>query len=316
MTHTDVYRKIIESGVMPTTFVYDLAETLSLAQTLNQNGIHVIELLQRTPEALDAIGAVKQAIPDMIVGAGTVRTLEDAKRAALAGADYIVTPYYSQEIIDWCNSQGISIIPGCATITEVSHGYQSGLRYFKYFPVKQLGGVEVIRQISEIYSDVRYVVTGGISYEDLLEFAPNPYVMAIGTVCMMPRELIEAHAWEQIAALTRKTVAGSLGLELAYADHRKSGFLTDTFAAFLKFYAQAKNHVPEVPEAIKALGDDHIAGFYTNSPERSLAVFREHGYAFRILTSNEQMIPVVADVQMPELGGTIRLIARHHVYKT
>ena len=90
MNGSEVYRRIIESGIMPTTFVYDVAETVSLSRTLHENGIRVIELLQRTPDALRAVGAVKEAIPGMVVGAGTVRTLEAAKEAAAAGADFMV----------------------------------------------------------------------------------------------------------------------------------------------------------------------------------------------------------------------------------
>lgn len=311
-----VYKRIAESGIMPTTFVYDIPETVLLARTLNDNGVHVIELLQRTPEAQAAIGAVKEALPGMIVGAGTILTLEAAQKAVAAGADYVVTPYYSQEIVDWCNEQGVAIVPGCATITEVSHGYQSGLRYFKYFPIKQLGGVEVIRQISEIYSDARYVVTGGIDYEDLLEFSPNPYVVAVGTVCMMPQELVKAHDWSGIAELTRKTVAGSLGMELAYVNREKLDRAGKGLAELLCLYSQARGHVPEIPEAIRSLGGDHIAGIYTNSLVRALAFFRDCGLEGEVLSRENGGTAVVADVQLPMLGGRIRLVARHYVYKT
>lgn len=316
MECSKVYNHIIESGIMPTTFVYDIEETISLARTLNENGIHIIELLQRTPDALEAVSRVKREIPGMIVGAGAVRTLETAKEAVAAGADYIVSPYYRQEIVDWCSSQKVAVIPGCATITEVSRGYQSGLRYFKYFPAKQLGGVEAIRQISEIYSDVRYIVTGGISYDDLLEFAPNPYVMAVGTVCMMPRELVMAHDWDRIAELTRRTVAGVLGMEIAYIAHSRLDSVCRGLEELLRFYSQAKSHAPEIPEAIRSLRGDHVAGLYTNSLERALAYFREIGLEGKILVNGETMAPVVADVQVPALGGGIRLVARHYVYKT
>lgn len=316
MDSSAVYKRIGECGVMPTTFVYDVEETVCLAKTLNDNGIHVIELLQRTPGALEAIGAVKKAVPDMIVGAGTVRALATAEQAAAAGADYIVTPYYDQSIVDWCSGRGKAIIPGCATITEVSHGYQSGLRCFKYFPIKQLGGVEVIRQISEIYSDARYVVTGGIGYDDLLEFAPNPYIAAVGTVCMMPRERIEAHDWEGIAALTRRAVAGSLGMEVAYIGRKEPDLAGRGLADVLCLYAQARSGAPEIPESIRNLAGDPVAGVYANSLIRALAFFRGFGLEGEVLVTGDEMTPVVADVQMPVLGGRLRLVARHYVYKT
>lgn len=310
-----VYERIAECGIMPTAFVYDVEETVCLARTLDRNGVHVIELLQRTPGALAAIPAVRAAVPGMIIGAGTVRALETAERAVAAGADYVVTPYYDQGIVDWCNERGVAVIPGCATVTEVSHGYQSGLRCFKYFPVKQLGGVEVIRQISEIYSDARYVVTGGVGYEDLLEFAPNPYVMAVGTVCMMPRELVAAHDWSGIAGLVRKAVAGSLGLEIAYVGRGRLDAAGSGLAELLCFYARARNRAPEIPEEIRNLAGEPAAGFYANSLVRALAFFRGFGLEGEVLVWEDEMTPVVADVQMPVLGGRLRLVARHYVYK-
>lgn len=305
-----VYREIALCGVLPTMFVYDGEATVQLAKTLHDNGIRAVEILQRTPGAPEAIRLVKQQVPGMTAGAGTVRTVEAAEAAVSAGADFIVTPYYSQEIVDWCVRRKIPVIPGCATITEVSRGYQSGLRRFKYFPVKQLGGTEVIRQISEIYSDVRYVVTGGIGYEDLLEFAANPYVMAVGTVCMMPDALVRAHDWAGIAELTRKCVAGVLGLDLAYIScgtDRGTQLLLD----MLRRYTLARGRLPEVPQAIRSLGAPHAAGLYTHAPERALALFSAYGVRGEVLLRDDTGLPVVADLQLP--GGNLRLIAKHYI---
>ena len=312
MKKSAVYRRIIECGILPTMFVYGEDENVQLAKTLFDNGIRVVEILQRAPGAAEAIQTVKQRIPGMVAGAGTVRSIETAQAAVAAGADFIVTPYYSQEIIDWCNEREIPVIPGCATITEVSLGYRSGLRYFKYFPVKQLGGVEVIRQISEIYSDVRYVVTGGISYEDLLEFAQNPYVMAVGTTCMMPSSLVKSHDWSKIADLTAASVAGILGMELAYVDRSMDHSLW-VLLDLLRRYTRARGRLPEVPETIRCMGRDHTAGLYTNSLERALAFLGAYGMKSEILLCGDTGIPVVADLQIPMSGDHVRLIAKHYI---
>lgn len=311
-----VYQRIREAGIMPTTFVYDIAETVDLAGTLYENGIHVMEILQRTPDALGAIEAVKRQLPGMLVGAGTVLTAETAEMAAGAGADYLVTPYYSQEIVDWCNRRRMAVIPGCGTVTEVSRGYQSGLRCFKYFPAKQLGGAEAIRQISEIYNDVRYIVTGGMDYDDLLEFSPIKHVAAVGTVCMMPRELIRAHSWAEIGENTRKAVAGSLGLELAYVSSGSLSPAVTALADMLRIYSHERHQVPEIPQSIRNLGGSHAACFYTNSLERALAFFQTYRAEWEILLREDDGSPVVADLRLPILGETIRLVSRYYIYRT
>jgi len=310
----EIYTKILECGIMPTTFVYDIAETCKLAQTLYDGGIHIIELLQRTPQAREALSAVKKAVPEMIVGAGTVLTVKTAEEAVQCGTDYVVSPFYDQNIVDWCCDHNVAVVPGCATITEVSRGYNSGLRCFKYFPVKQLGGAEVIRQISEIYNDARYVVTGGITFDDLTEYAQSKYVGAIGSVCMMPQELINAHQWTQITQLTKKAVAASLGFELAYVkadvDTTAAGLLS-----MICDFSLVRSKIPDVPAKVKGNAEGYIAGIYTNSIVRALAYFRRHGIVGKVLTNEKDGTPVVAEIEIPA-WGKLQLIARHYIYRT
>ncbi len=306
MDRKTVYARVIDCGIMPTTFVYDLDQTVALAKTLYDGGIEIIELLQRTPMAPRAIAAVKAAVPGMLVGAGTVTTVEKARIAADAGADYLVTPFYNQTLVDWCNARDIAIVPGCATITEVSQGYDSGLRMFKYFPIKQLGGAEAIRQIGEIYSDARYVITGGIHYEDVFDYAAVDRIAAIGTVCMMPQALIAARDWPQIAELTRKTVAASLGFELAWAGE-------DTLD-LLGLFSRNRSAVPEVPEGIRDLEPKRSVGLYVNSVPRALAYFRRRGVTAAVL-SGDVLGPTVADVKLPGFAEPVRLVARSAAYR-
>ena len=314
MDKTETYKRILECGIMPTTFVYNIEETCKLAQTLYDGGIHIIELLQRTPQALEALSAVKNAVPEMIVGAGTVLTIKTAEEAVKCGADYVVSPFYDQNIVDWCCDHDMAVVPGCATITEVSHGYNSGLRCFKYFPVKQLGGAEVIRQISEIYNDARYVVTGGITFDDLIEYAQSKYVGAIGSVCMMPQALINAHQWTQITQLTKKAVAASLGFELAYVNDSLDKVSANMLGMICSF-SHGRSKIPDVPEKVQEKNEAYIAGIYTNSIIRALAYCNQHGIAGKVITNEIDGTPVVAEIEIPA-WGKMQLIARHYIYRT
>lgn len=309
MNRKYVYKRIYECGIMPTTFVYDLEKTVELAKSIHANGIHIIELLQRTPDALEAISVVKKSVPGMIVGAGTVLNVETAEKVWKHGADYIVSPYYHQDIIDWCNEHELAVVPGCASITEVSHGYDSGLRCFKYFPTNELGGMSVIRQISEIYADARYVATGGITFPQLMEYSTSRYIAAVGSVCMMPQKLIDAHAWDEIARLCRQAVAASLGLELIYAGKILSPAINNNICLF----AESRNNYSDIPKHLLEMGEKPDMVFYTNSVDRALAHFAEKGLEGSIIKMADGVSAAVADVTDPADGKRIRLIARHYI---
>ena len=306
MKKSEAYRKISECGILPTVFVYDLSDTVTLARTLYENGIRVIELLQRTPNALEAIRLVKERVPGMTVGAGTVLDPKGAERVFANGADYVVSPYYHQEIVDCCNEYDTAVIPGCATITEVSRGYDSGLRIFKYFPTNQLGGLDVIRQISEIYADARYVATGGITMEQLYEYSASKYICAVGSVCMMPQALIRAQDWAGIAALTRKAVAGSLGLSLIYDAGQGSAFNEE-----LQLFESGRSDTGSVCGDFFTLGEQPARGMCTNSIERTLAHYADRGMRGEILRRDTDGTPVLADMLDEKTGTRTRLIARY-----
>ena len=127
MKVSEVYQKITNSGIMPTVFVYSVEDTVELAKTLQANGVHVVELLQRTQDALEAIRVVKERVPGMIVGAGTVLNTETAESVYRMGADFIVSPYYHQNIVDRANAHELAVIQGCANISEISLGYDKGM---------------------------------------------------------------------------------------------------------------------------------------------------------------------------------------------
>ncbi len=305
MNRLEIYQKISECGILPTTFVYNIEDTVQLAKVLYQTGIRVIELLQRTPQALEAIKKVKEALPEMTVGAGTVLHIDKAEQVRSYGVDYIVCPYYHQEIVDWCNEHGMAVIPGCATITEVSRGYDSGLRFFKYFPTNQLGGIEVIRQISEIYSDARYVATGGITMEQLFSYSASKHICAVGSVCMMPNELIEARAWDAIAELCKKSVAGSLGMSLVY-----SGGADAVFNREIQHFECGRCGYRSFPDELFQIGGRVDRGYLVNSVERALAYFRDLGMTETILMRDPDGTPEVADLLDDTNGTRLRFVAR------
>lgn len=305
MKTSDVYRHITASGIMPTVFVHDIDDTVALAKTLRANGIHVMELLQRTQPALEAIRVVKREVPNIVVGAGTVLNTETAAKVYEMGADFIVCPFYRQELVDWANEHDVAIVPGCGTISEISRGYDSGLRCFKLFPANQLGGPAMIRQISEIYNDARYIPTGGVTFEDTKQYAKSKFVAAVGTVCIMPAELIAAHEWEQIGYLTRRTVSAMLGLRLVYAADM-SGAVSEAG----RFLEDTEDGCKVPAELFEAEPRPDL-GLCTYSIERAMSYFGDRGMTGTVLQYTVDNLPAVADLVDNISGKRIRLVARH-----
>lgn len=305
MKTSEVYQQITNSGIMPTVFVYSIEDTVELAKTLHANGVHVVELLQRTPDALEAIRAVKEQVPGMVVGAGTVLNPEIAENAYRMGADFIVSPYYHQDIVDWANAHELAAIPGCASISEISRGYDSGLRYFKLFPANQLGGPAMIRQISEIYNDARYIPAGGITFEDTKEYCKSKFVAAVGTVCIMPSDLIAAHKWDEIAVLTRKTISAMLGLELVYSAGVCSAL--GEAGRFLEEYKEGC----KVPLELFETPDAPELGFCTYSIDRAMSYLCGEGTTGTVIRRTTDGLPAVADLTDLATGKRIRLAARY-----
>ena len=290
---------------MPTVFVYNIDDTVALAKTLHANGVHAIELLQRTPPALEAIRIVKEKVPGIIVGAGTVLNTEIAAKVYEMGADFLVSPYYHQDIVDWANAHDLAVIPGCGTVSEISRGYDSGLRYFKLFPANQLGGPAMIRQISEIYNDARYIPAGGISFEDTKEYCKSKFVAAVGTVCIMPSALIEAHKWDEIAYLTRKTISVTLGMSLVYA-----AGMSDAVSEMGLLLEDVKEGC-KVPAEIFEMGEKPELGFCTYSIERAISYYGDRGMTGTVIKRTADGLPAVADLVDNTTGKRIRLVARH-----
>ena len=217
-------------GVLPVLNVKnpDLAEPL--AQVLIKTGIPAIEVLFRNEKALQVLTEMKKNHPEMAVGAGTVLTLEQAKAAVEAGADFIVCPGYVQSIVDWCNEQGVLIVPGCSTASEIQNAYVSGLRIVKFFPSEILGGLNTIKQYASAFSGMRFIPTNGINLKNLGTYLADDCIAACGGSFIAPALDLEEGNFEVIEALCNKAMDISLGFSLAHvginSDNEEEAFAT------------------------------------------------------------------------------------------
>lgn len=180
-------------------------DAVPLAKALCAGGVPVAEVTFRAAGAATAIRLMKEAFPDMIVGAGTVTNTAQIDEAAVAGAQFIVTPGFDPELVDYSLKKGLPIYPGCTTPSDYHAALKFGLEVLKFFPAEQSGGLAKIKAMSAPFPQFRVMPTGGISLKNLGEYVKNPVIAACGGSYMVTADLIEGQKWEEITALCKQS---------------------------------------------------------------------------------------------------------------
>ena len=196
--------------VIPVITIERVADAVPLATALVSNGLRVLEVTLRTPDALAAISEMAK-VPGAIVGAGTVLNAADVKRAHDAGSTFIVTPGLSASAVSASKDAGIPILPGIATATELMTGLELGLTRFKFFPAEQAGGRAMLDAFRGPFGQVKFCPTGGISLDLARDYLKRPNVACVGGGWVCPTKLIDAKKWDEIGALAREAAALSRG---------------------------------------------------------------------------------------------------------
>lgn len=199
--------QIHEIGVVPVIKLdHPTRDAAALAKALCDGGIAVAEVTFRAAGAADAIRLMKEARPNMIVGAGTVLTIDQVDAALNAGAQFIVTPGFDPEIVAYCQKRKVIIVPGCTTPTDYHTAYKAGLSVLKFFPAEQSGGMDKIKAMSAPFSMFQVMPTGGISLKNLANYIKNPVIAACGGSYMVTDDLINGQKWDEITELCRQSV--------------------------------------------------------------------------------------------------------------
>jgi 2-dehydro-3-deoxyphosphogluconate aldolase/(4S)-4-hydroxy-2-oxoglutarate aldolase len=177
-----------------------------LAEALLAGGLPCAEITFRARGAPQAIGAIAESYPDLVVGAGTVLQVDQARQAVDAGARFIVSPGISRPVVEWCRKASVPVMPGIATPTEILSAMEYGLSVLKVFPIEALGGVPLIEAIAAPFGDVRLVPTGGVTTENLAAYLRLPAVLAVGGSWMVAPKLLGADRFEEVERLARQAV--------------------------------------------------------------------------------------------------------------
>lgn len=212
----DMLNKIYNIGMIPVIKITDANKAVPLAKALLEGGLSAAEITFRTDAAEEAIRKISEAFPDMLVGAGTVLTTEQAQRAKNAGAKFIVSPGINPKVVEWCLKNDILPLPGCTTPTEIELALSYGLRTVKFFPAEQSGGMEKIKAMSAPYGNIKFMPTGGINLDNMNTYLKSKKVLACGGSFMVKESDIENENWGEITALTKKAVTTMLGLSICH----------------------------------------------------------------------------------------------------
>lgn len=200
----DVLGFIEGLGVVPVVVIEDPSKAVPLAKALIDGGIPCAEVTFRTAAAAEAMKRMSQAYPDLVLGAGTVVTVDQAVQAMASGARFLVSPGYDQVLVDWAKANGVPYFPGVSTASEVQVAVANGFEVLKFFPAEACGGVGMIKNLCGPFPKVRFMTTGGISMANIAQYAASPNVVAVGGSWMVKSALIEKEDWSGISKLCRE----------------------------------------------------------------------------------------------------------------
>lgn len=196
-----VLGRLGEVGIIPVIRIEEERHALPLANALLEGDLPCAEITLRTPAGLGAIRSVAAELPDVLVGAGTVLTVDQAEQAVGAGAQFIVSPGFDPDIVDWCLQHEVPVVPGAVTPTEINMALKKGLSILKFFPAQAYGGIYTLKALADPYSGVKFIPTGGVSPDNLQDYLRLVNVHACGGSWMVPGKLIKEEQFGRITQL-------------------------------------------------------------------------------------------------------------------
>lgn len=189
--------------IIPVLSISRVEDAVPLAEALKAGGLTTLEVTLRTDAALDAIAAIK-TVPDLLVGAGTVTTLEQMQTLQAIGADFAVSPGATPKLFAAATAVSIPFLPAVASVSEMMQGIEMGYHYFKFFPAEASGGVAALKSFSAPFPDIRFCPTGGISQDNFSAYLALANVMCVGGSWIVPADALNQQDWARIETLARE----------------------------------------------------------------------------------------------------------------
>ena len=206
-----VLERLARAGVVPVGVIDDAKDAVPTANAMVAGGIDVMEITFRTAAAPEAIKAVAENCPDMLVGAGTILNVEQCKLAIEMGAKFIVSPGFDADVVRYCIENGVAVTPGCVTPTEITAAVNMGLKVVKFFPANIYGGLNAMKNLSAPFVGVKFMPTGGVNAANVKEYIDAPFIHAVGGSWVCPKADIAAGNFDKITALCKEARTAAFG---------------------------------------------------------------------------------------------------------
>ena len=206
-----VMERLANSIVVPVVVLDKVEDAIPTAKAMAAGGVDTMEITFRTACAPEAIKAVADNCPEVLVGAGTIVNLDQCKLAIEMGAKFIVSPGFSDEIVGYCVANGIPVAPGCVTPTEIMDALKHGLKMVKFFPANVYGGLNAMKNLAAPFVGLKFLPTGGVNAANIKEYIDAPFIHAVGGSWVCPKADIAAGNWDKITQLcmdARKAAKG------------------------------------------------------------------------------------------------------------
>ena len=210
----DTLTQVSRIGIIPVIAIGRADRAVPLARALSRGGLPAAEVTFRTAAGEEAIRRIAAECPDVLVGAGTILNVEQCDRALAAGARFIVSPGYNQELVDHCREKHVPVLPGCVNASDLIRASNSGLKTVKFFPAEASGGLTALKALAPVFPGLTFMPTGGVNTENLTAYLDYDRIIACGGTWMVKQNLIEGERWEEITGICREAVRNMLGLHL------------------------------------------------------------------------------------------------------
>jgi len=283
-------KELYRIGIVPVVALEDAADALPLGAALKKGGVSAIEVTFRTAAAADAIRLLTREMPELLVGAGTVITKEQADAAIEAGAKFIVSPGFQPELVSYVLSKGVPMCPGTATPGEMEQAMALGLSAVKFFPAEQNGGAPMLKALSAPYRDLLFMPTGGVKLENLRTYLALDQVFACGGTWLATKDDIKAKAFDKITARTREAVKTMLNFRIKHvginskdeAEAKKTATLLCSIFDFDYNDTELSVFTGSAVEVMKFMGRGslgHVA-IGADNVDRAEYYLRQRGFSF------------------------------------
>lgn len=308
----DVLQTASNIGIIPVIAIEDAGKAVALAQALTAGGLPAAEITFRTAAGEEAIRQVAQNCPEVLVGAGTVLNLDQCDRAIAAGARFIVSPGYNEELVAHCIGKGVPVLPGCVNASDMTKAVNAGLKLVKFFPAEQSGGVAFLKSLAPVLP-LDFMPTGGVNTKNLMDYLSFDRIAACGGTWMVKKDLIEGQKWDEITAICRDAVKTMLGFELRHigincADEAEAERTAKAFAAVFGMEYRPGNSSIFAGTAVECMkkpylgAHGHIA-IGTNSVDRAVYHLGRQGVAFDESTRKTNAKGRTAAIYLKETFG-------------